>query len=121
MWKFILAAIIVVPLIGYGVYHISNIQNLNFQNICSEGDKYYNKRYCDNIGKDAYSLPSVAALNQKKYGPILGVSWRKIGSIISSPGMKSRYSKQNAYYYIIGANNDPSYQRLVIASQVEAK
>lgn len=119
MIKWILGIAVAILVISGVIYFVNNSKNLKFESVCLKNNQYYNEVHCSNVGKRAYSLPSVAALNQKDYGPIVGVSWRKVGSLISAPGRKQRRSKQNAYYYIIGHDKNPAYQLLMLTSQVE--
>lgn len=117
MWKIVIAALIVIPLVGGMGYYVMNSKPLPFESVCKKGHDQYTD-LCDNVGKRAWSLPNMISINDKDYGPILGVAWRKKGSIISSRGRDRRYSERNAYYYIIGSDKS-DYTYLRLASEIE--
>ena len=116
MLRTILSIFILVPLISGVVYYFMEIYKppLPFESVCMKGNKRYTT-LCRNVGKRAYGLSNMAAINNgKDFGPILGVSWRSKGSIISTKGQEARYSEKNTYYYIIGSDtSDYVYLRAV--------
>lgn len=113
MKKIIVLLVILTPAIVGAIYWIMNSQPLPYISVCKKGNSRYT-HLCNNIGKRAYNTYGLGRINQKDYGPILGVAWRKKGSIISPPGHQKRYSERNSYYYIIGSDNsDYSFLRLV--------
>lgn len=119
MIKIIIAIIVIVPLAGGVVYYAMNKKTMDFESVCDPQNKKYTKR-CENIGKRAYSIQTVAKINEKDFGPIIGVAWRRKGSIISSRGMERRYSEKNSYYYIIGSDKN-NYQFLRMVDETDAR
>jgi hypothetical protein len=119
--KLLIAAILAGGIIYGTIHYVNQTETLNFETICLEDNKYFHEELCSHVGKRAYSIPSVAALNQKDFGPIIGVTWRKVGNLISGSGMKSRRSKQNTYYYIIGHDKNTNYQRLMLVNEVSTE
>ena len=117
----ILIAILLIPAVGGIYYYSSTIDQYQFESICGRDHDRYT-RLCDNVGKFAHSKASLANLNDKNYGKIIGVAWRKKGSIISSRRQtKKRRSEKNAYYYIIGNPKDASSQFLRAATETDPK
>ncbi len=118
--KQIIAAMIFLPLVGWLGYMASQIQTLDFESICDKRSKRYTK-LCKNVGKRALSQASVLQINNKDYGVIMGVAWRKKGSIISSRNQKKkRYSEKNSYYYIIG-DDKGNGQFIRIITEIDPK
>ena len=118
--KIIITLAIIGPA-GYYLYmYISNRDTLDFETVCEKGHKKYTK-LCRNVGKDAWSKPSVANLNEKNFGKILGVAWRRKNSIISAKGQRSRRSESNSYYYIIGTLGKDGAQFLRVESEIDPR
>lgn len=105
MIRIILIILIAIPAIGGLAYFVMTHKTIPFESVCSQNHKKYNKRLCSQVGKRAHSKQTVSALNNKDYGPIIGLAWRSKGSVISSPGQEKRRSEKNAYYYIVGSDN----------------
>lgn len=121
MFKKIFAAIIVFGIIGVVTYYTLNMDQVQFESVCDKDNKRYTK-YCENVGKFAWNQKSVLEINEKNYGPIIGVAWRKKGSIISSRiHKKKRVSEKNAYYYIIGNPKDPETQFLRVVDETSPR
>ena len=120
-FKIFLAVVTVVGLLGGGAYIVSTADQMQFESVCQKGHKKYTKR-CLNVGKYAWTQQSVLNINEKNYGKIIGVAWRKKDSIISSRNQsKKRRSEKNAYYYIIGDIKDSKTQFLMMADQIEPR
>lgn len=121
MWKKIIIAAVALPIAGVVIYFSLNVKTMTFESVCNDktNDKY-DETLCSNVGKRAHNLYSMDALNDKDYGPIIGVAWRKKGSIISSPGRAKRYSENNSYYYIIGSDTS-NYQFLRTIDEIAVK
>ncbi len=122
MKKLFLALFVLLPLVGGMIYFFAFVYlpPLPFENVCEAGHKKYTK-LCNNVGRRAYGVSNLSSINDNvNYGPIYGVAWRAQGSKISTRGQESRYSEQNAYYYIIGSDTS-DYVYLRLADQVEAK
>ena len=120
MIKKILLALILIPAIGGIGYYIATVEYLDFESVCGRDHKRYTK-LCKNVEKRAYSKKSVINITSKDYGLILGVAWRKKGSIISSKiQKKKRYSEGNAYYYILGSDKKGANQFLRLATETDA-
>lgn len=79
-----------------------------FKDICEGNSKYYSP-LCAHVGMYAHSLYNVHPVNRQVYGQIKGVSWRRVGSIISRPGEIKRYAPNNDYHYIVCPEGRPSY------------
>jgi hypothetical protein len=117
----ILFSFVLLVIVAAGGYYLFTKQNLPFLNICDDVHaERYNATLCSHIGMRAYTLESMAELNEKDFGPILGVSWRRKGSNVSSPGRSSRYSENNSYYYIVGSDRS-DYVFLRAVSQTKVK
>jgi hypothetical protein len=109
------------PLAGVVIYYIMNADTLDFESVCEKGNSRYTS-LCENVGKHAVSQLSIINLNDKDYGVIVGVSWRKKGNTISSSNQKTkRVSEKNAYYYIIEPNKDKKAQFLRAVSETDAR
>ena len=122
MVKKIIIALVILPVIGVIGYYAANVERMDFESICKKGHKRYTK-LCKNVGKNAYSKQSLVNINNINYGIILGVAWRKKGSIISSSFQKKkRRSESNSYYYIIAPKNEKNEgQFLRLASEVDPR
>lgn len=121
MIKAIIAAIVIIPLLGVLGYFMLNMDQQTFQSVCQKDNKRYTD-LCTNVGKFAYSKQSVININEKNYGKILGVAWRKKGSIISSPNQTAkRYSENNAYYYIVGDSKNAASQFLRAVNETDPR
>lgn len=121
MIKKIVMALIFIPIVGGLIYFASNMERLEFESVCERNHSRYTK-HCEDVGKNAYSQKSVVTLNEKNYGKILGVAWRKKDSVISPRNQKKkRRSEKNAYYYIIGDPKIPSSQFLRAVSETDAR
>lgn len=117
----IFAGLITLAIIGGASYYAMNIQQWDFENVCIKGNKNYTN-LCENVGMEAWSVPSVLEVNEKNYGTILGVAWRKHGSIISSRNQKEkRYSEKTAHYYIIGTPKESGGQFLRLTSETDVR
>ena len=75
---------------------------------------------CDNIGKRAHTAKNLQLLNDNDFGEIIGVSWRKRGSMINIPGQEHRVSDSNSYYYIIKSDKK-GYYFLRIADETDPR
>ncbi|PIR37502.1 MAG: hypothetical protein COV35_10465 [Alphaproteobacteria bacterium CG11_big_fil_rev_8_21_14_0_20_39_49] len=121
-FKIFLAVIFTVGLLGGGAYVVSNADQMQFESVCKKDNKRYTSKYCSNVGKYAWTQQSVLNINEKNYGKIIGVAWRKKDSVISSRNQKEkRRSEKNAYYYIVGYNKDAGSQFLMLAEQIDAR
>ena len=120
-FKIFLAVLIVGGLLGGGVYIVGTADQMQFESVCQKGNKRYTK-LCVNVGKYAWTQKSVLNINEKNYGKIIGVAWRKKDSIISSRNQtKKRRSEKNAYYYIIGDSKKSGSQFLMMAEQIDPR
>lgn len=120
--KILIAIIIIVGTLVGGGYLLLNADQMQFKTVCEEDHKRYTKKLCKNVGKEAWTQSSVLEINEKKYGTIIGVAWRKKGSIISSRNQKKkRRSEKNTYYYIIGDIKDYQSQFLMVVDQVDPR
>jgi len=116
-----IAILLVVGLAGGAAYVFLNADQMQFESVCNKKHKRFTK-LCNNIGKYAWTQQSVLQINELNYGKILGVAWRKKGSIISSSKQKNkRRSESNSYYYIVGDNKNADSQFLRIVSQVDPR
>jgi len=126
MWKYILISLLFIPLIGGVIggliYYTMNQENLEFNSVCDNTTDDQYTDLCNNVGKHAFGIKQLYNVNKDTdYGPILGVAWRRQGSIISSYGQERRYSEGNSYYYIIGSDTNKNYQYLRLTTETEAK
>jgi len=85
---------------------IFNAGKLKFEDICSSR----NVEYCRNVGKNAYNnSKNPKLLRNIKLGKIVGVTWKKRGSVILIEDAIPKYNiaeeryfaPKDAYYYII--------------------
>lgn len=76
-------------------------------NICPDKDVYY----CQDVGKAAYNATGAKMMREIKLGKIIGVVYKRKGSLISKTSQ--RLSPRNAHYYIIddGAGPDKAFIR----------
>lgn len=126
MWKILISGIVVLGIAGGMGYFVMKADVMDFESVCDKRSKRYTKKFCKNVDKQAYSKKSVVNLNEKNYGYIRGVAWRKKGSIISSRNQKTkRYSEGNAFYYIVGPKKGTSSKRnqqfLRLTSETDAR
>jgi len=120
--KIFIAVIVLIGAAGGAGYVVLTADQMQFKSVCEANHKRYTKKYCKNIGKEGWTQKSVIQVNEKKYGTIIGVAWRKKGSVISSRSQKNkRKSEKNAYYYIIGDIKDSKSQFLMMADQIDAR
>lgn len=121
MIKKIIILILLAPAVVGIAYYTLTADRLQFESICDRNHDRYTK-LCKNVGKNAHSKASVVNLNDKNYGKIIGVAWRRKGSIISSKRQKKkRRSEKNAYYYIIGDIKDRNSQFLRAATETDPR
>ena len=119
--KIFIAVLIIGGLLGGGFYMLGNADQMQFKSVCDKGHKRYTK-LCKNVGKYAWTQQSVLNINEKNYGKIIGVAWRKKDSVISSRNQKEkRRSEKNAYYYIVGNIKDSQSQFLMMAEQIDPR
>jgi hypothetical protein len=119
--KILVSVIIVVAASYGGWYMFEHADQLQFKSVCEDRHKRYTK-LCNNVGKYAWTQESVLKINEKNYGKIIGVAWRKKGGVISSRSQKNkRRSESNSYYYIVGNPKDINTQFLMLASQIDPR
>jgi len=120
--KIIISLVVLGGVIGGIGYLAINMDQKAFESVCDKNNKRYTETYCQFVGYDAWSKQSVLNLNDTNYGQILGVAWRRKGSIISSRNQsQKRYSEGNSYYYIIGNPKDASSQFLRIVTETDPR
>lgn len=120
MFKKILIGIVVAAALGGVGFYIATHKTIAFESVCDSTNTKYHEEYCKNVGKSAYTLASMASINEKNFGKIIGVAWRSKGSTVSAPGQQKRTSTRNAYYYIVQQEGgDYAFLRLV--SETEAR
>jgi hypothetical protein len=121
MIKKIVAAVVLLTLLGTIGYFVINATTMDFESVCNKTNKKYTD-LCENVGKRAVSQQSIINVNDKDYGEIVGVAWRKKGSVISSPNQKQkRVSEKNAYYYIIASQKKGDSQILRAVSETDTR
>ena len=93
-----------------------SVSTFPFTNVCERdpGVTYY----CDDVGKRAHNFLGHKALRNIDLGPIIGVSWRPQGSLVSDRGQDIRVSPRNAFYYIVGPGGVADYNFLRMAREI---
>ena len=77
--------------------------------------------YCDDVGKSAYNFLGSRTFRNIYLGPIIGVAWRPVGSIVSAPGREVQLSPRDAFYYIIGPGGVVPYTFLRMAREIDPR
>ncbi len=114
MIKKILIAVVVLIAVAVGGYFVVTNKTIAFKSVCDAANPKFNGEYCAHVGKRAYTLKNMSAVNEKDFGKIIGVAWRSKGSTVSAPGQQKRTSPRNSYYYIIQQDGgDYVFLRLV--------
>jgi len=82
---------------------IAQAVEAEWENICPDD----NVTYCADVGKIAYSSKPDPSLNRpKKFGKIVGVSWRRKGYLIDRKGTTSL---RDTFYYIIDNASEETF------------
>lgn len=77
--------------------------------------------YCGAIGKRAYNLIGDQAARGADLGPIVGVTFREKGKLVSVLGQSVRLAARDGWYYVIGPGGISDREFLRPVQEIEPR